>query len=127
MHHRARARSCYCAVTVTTWVCVAPLANVATIVIAYEVPDVTEIAVLKDVLVPTPGAMGVVEDGGGFQVTLAGTTLPEMERPVSAIEPELVTETTAVPVPEPLGTAMDALTWIWAVFCALVAVVLKYV
>ena len=90
----------------------APFANVATIVIAYEVPDVTELDVLNDVLVEAPGANGEVEEGAGFQVTDAGTIEPLIERPVSAIEPELVTVIAAVPVPCPPGTAMDALTCI---------------
>ena len=68
----------------------------------------------------------MLADGCGFQVTPdAGTTLPEMERPVKATEPELVTVTVTVPVPEPPGTAMDAFTWIWAVASAFVAVDVK--
>ena len=51
--------------------------------------------------------------------------MPPKVRPVSAIDPESVTETTAVPVPEPLATAMEALTWVWLVFWALLAVVVK--
>ena len=57
---------------------------------------------------PPPGGMGVVKPG--VQITEAGTMEPPRVRPVSAIEPESVTETTAVPVPEPLATAMEALT-----------------
>ena len=86
----------------------------------------TDIVVEKVVLVPPPGAMGEAGVGAGLQVgCVAGTTVPPNVRPVSAIEPESVTETTAVPVPEPLATAMDALTWIWLVFWALLAVVVK--
>ena len=88
----------------------------------------TEVAVENVVLVPLPGAMGEPDDGAGVHVGwVVGTTVPPKVRPVSAIEPESVTETTAVPVPEPLATAMDALTWIWSVFWALLAVVVKYV
>jgi len=87
---------------------------------------VTDIAVENVVLVPPPGAIGEPDDGAGLHVGwVAGTTVPPKVRPVSAIEPESVTDTTAVPVPEPLGTAMEALTWIWLVFWALVAVVVK--
>ena len=86
----------------------------------------TDIVVEKVVLVPPPGAMGEADDGAGVQVGwVAGTIVPPKVRPVSAMEPESVTETTAVPVPEPLATAMEALTWIWSVFCALLAVVVK--
>ena len=86
----------------------------------------TDVAVENVVLVPPPGDIGVPDDGAGVQVgCVPGTTVPPKVRPVSAIEPEFVTETTAVPVPDPLATAMEALTWIWLVFWALLAVVVK--
>ncbi len=85
----------------------------------------TELDVENVVLVLLPGGTGAVDEGTGFQVTDAGTTLPKMERPVSATEPELVTVTAAIPVPVPLATARSALTWIWFVTCALEATVLK--
>ena len=46
-------------------------------------------------------------------------------RPVSSMEPELVTVMAPVPAPEPLGTTSDAWICTCAVFCALLAVVVK--
>ena len=76
-------------------------------------------------LVELLGGTGAVADGDGFQVTEAGTMLPERARAVRATEPELVTVTAAVPVPVPPATARSALTWIWLVTWALVAVEVK--
>jgi len=84
-------------------------------VMAYEFPAVTEPGVEKVVLVVLPGGRGDVEDGAGLHVTVAGARLPESVIPVRETEPELVTVTAAVPVPEPFGTATSALTWIWFV------------
>ena len=80
-------------------------------------------------LVPLPGAMGAAAEGLGENpaVVIEQGVLPVVETLVNAIEPELTTDTTSVPVPDPPGTARDALTWIWSVFCARLAVVVKYV
>jgi hypothetical protein len=90
---------------------------------AYEVPAVTEVPV-NVVLVPLPGGMGDVLDGAGLNAAKVNP-VPVGVKPVSATEPELVTVSVPVPAPEPLGTTRVALIWIWAVTCALVAVVLK--
>jgi hypothetical protein len=95
--------------------------------IAVDVPDVAVLQV-KPVLVPPPGAIGAVA-GSGFHVERVNVPqlalLSEAVSFASAMEPELVTVIVPYPAPEPLGTAKLALTWIWLVFCALDAVVVK--
>jgi hypothetical protein len=86
---------------------------------------VIETDVENVVLVLLPGGTGAPDDGAGVQVTDPGTMLPERESPVRATEPESVTVTAAVPVPVPPATARSALTCIWFVTSALLAVVLK--
>jgi hypothetical protein len=101
----------------------APLANIAVIVIAYATPDVTGMAVLKLVVALCPGGTGHVPEAHGTPVE--GITVPLTNTAFKATEPEFSTVIAIRPVPEPLGTAICALTCIWLVVWALVAVVLK--